>query len=116
MMANAADGYLGDWLPHKQSCRCTDCSLERAEKRIAALEAENAQLKNEAATSKYMQDLAERNSAEHAEDAVRLEAENARLKALIEEADQPDGSLMWTSDHRKILATASRPSAASSQS
>lgn len=36
--ANAADGYLGDYLPHKANCRCEDCSLERAQERIAALE------------------------------------------------------------------------------
>lgn len=30
-MANAADGDLGDWLQHKEGCKCTDCRLERAE-------------------------------------------------------------------------------------
>ena len=37
-MSNAADGHLGDWLPHKDNCRCEDCSLERAQRRIAALQ------------------------------------------------------------------------------
>lgn len=32
-MSNAADGYLGDWLPHKPKCRCTDCQLDRAQQR-----------------------------------------------------------------------------------
>jgi len=41
----------------------------------------------------------------------RLEAENAalkaqveRLKALVDSADEPNGSMMWTSDHEKIIA------------
>lgn len=29
-MSDAADGYLGDWLPHKESCRCADCLLDKA--------------------------------------------------------------------------------------
>ena len=37
-MSNAADGYLGDWLPHKEKCRCVDCELERSQKRIRDLE------------------------------------------------------------------------------
>ena len=28
-MSNAADGYLGDWLPHKKTCRCDECELGR---------------------------------------------------------------------------------------
>lgn len=38
-MSNAADGHLGDWLPHKDSCRCADCQLERAQRKNATLEA-----------------------------------------------------------------------------
>jgi multidrug resistance efflux pump len=41
-MANAADGYLGDWLPHKDKCRCDDCQLDRANTRIRELEAQLA--------------------------------------------------------------------------
>ncbi len=37
-MSNAADGHLGDWLPHKESCRCTECQLEKAQKRLRDLE------------------------------------------------------------------------------
>jgi hypothetical protein len=40
-MANAADGYLGYWLPHS---RCDDCQLERANAHIAELEAQLAAL------------------------------------------------------------------------
>lgn len=36
-MSNAADGYLGDWLPHKGTCKCTDCDLERATTQIRTL-------------------------------------------------------------------------------
>ena len=43
-MSNAADGYLGDWLPHKDSCRCSDCQLEKAQQRIARLEQERNEL------------------------------------------------------------------------
>ena len=39
-MSNAADGYLGDWLPHKDKCRCDECSLGRE---VEALKLENAQ-------------------------------------------------------------------------
>lgn len=46
-MSNAADGYLGDWLPHKDNCRCTDCSLERAQQKIRTLTAERDALKAE---------------------------------------------------------------------
>jgi hypothetical protein len=34
-MSNAADGYLGDWLPHKDKCRCTECQLERVQAELA---------------------------------------------------------------------------------
>lgn len=34
---------------------------------------------------------------------AELEREIERLKNFISEADEPDGSLMWTSDHAKIL-------------
>ena len=44
-MSDAADGYLGDWLPHKESCRCVDCRCDRAEYRVAELEAENTRLR-----------------------------------------------------------------------
>lgn len=44
-MSNAADGYLGDWLPHKSNCKCTDCQLERAQQRIARLEQRNKTLR-----------------------------------------------------------------------
>lgn len=37
-MANAADGILGDWLPHKDSCRCADCQLWRLQQRVTGLE------------------------------------------------------------------------------
>ncbi len=30
-MSNAADGYLGDWLPHKPKCGCVECQLERSQ-------------------------------------------------------------------------------------
>ena len=36
-MANAADGYLGDYAPHKGTCRCTDCQLDRAQDEIRTL-------------------------------------------------------------------------------
>lgn len=44
------------------------------------------------------------NEKMYRERIARLEAENGRLKALIDSADNPGGSLMWTSDHDKILA------------
>ena len=44
-MGNAADGHLGDWLPHKKNCRCEDCALDRANERIKALVAETAALR-----------------------------------------------------------------------
>ena len=28
-MSDFADGYAGDWLPHKATCRCEECSRER---------------------------------------------------------------------------------------
>jgi len=44
-MSNAADGYLGDRLPHEAKCGCTDCQLEKtqaalhtAQERIKVLE------------------------------------------------------------------------------
>lgn len=37
-MRNAADGYLGDWLPHREGCRCDDCLLSAAEDRLRDLE------------------------------------------------------------------------------
>lgn len=36
-MSNAADGYLGDWAPHRTTCRCTDCQLDRATTKLASL-------------------------------------------------------------------------------
>lgn len=36
-MSNAADGYLGDWAPHRATCKCADCVTQR---RITALEAQ----------------------------------------------------------------------------
>ena len=44
-MSNAADGYLGDWVSHRPTCRCLDCQLERADKRIAQVEAERDALR-----------------------------------------------------------------------
>ena len=41
-MSNAEDGYLGDWLPHKETCRCIDCELERATTQIRTLRAQFA--------------------------------------------------------------------------
>ena len=57
MSANAADGYLGDYLPHKANCRCEDCSLERAQERIAALEklVSKAEQENVALRAKFQQ-------------------------------------------------------------
>ena len=43
-MSNAADGYLGDWLPHKDNCRCDDCSLDRLRRKNVVLTAENKRL------------------------------------------------------------------------
>jgi len=43
-MANAADGYLGDWLPHKDKCRCTDCQLDRTQQKLAKLQRDNKAL------------------------------------------------------------------------
>jgi len=33
-----------------------------------------------------------------------LRAKSDRLQALVDSADEPNGSMMWTSDHDKILA------------
>ena len=44
-MSNAADGYLGDWLPHKDNCRCDDCSLDRLRRKNVVLTAENKRLR-----------------------------------------------------------------------
>ena len=41
-MSDAADGFLGDYLPHKKTCRCEECSSERT---ISVLRSENATLK-----------------------------------------------------------------------
>ena len=40
---------------------------------------------------------------EHTLNTDEMQAEIERLKNFISEADEPDGSLMWTSDHQKIL-------------
>ena len=44
MRSDAADGYLGDWLPHKDKCRCTDCQLERVQAENASLREQLARL------------------------------------------------------------------------
>ncbi len=44
-MGDAADGYLGDWLPHKPSCKCMDCMLDRAQTLLGAKDAEIARLR-----------------------------------------------------------------------
>ena len=41
--------------------------------------------------------------ADHTAKVAEMQAEIERLKNFISEADEPDGSLMWTSDHTKIL-------------
>ena len=38
MASDAADGFLGDWLPHKAKCSCLDCQLQRSQARIRELE------------------------------------------------------------------------------
>lgn len=43
-MSNFADGYAGDWAPHKPTCKCQECTADR---RTAALESQVAELRRE---------------------------------------------------------------------
>ncbi len=74
-MSNAADGYLGDWLPHKDKCRCTDFELERANTQIRILK---AQLHDEAL------------AFNHANEVV------GELEAQLSEAQAKLAQMDWT--------------------
>lgn len=67
-MSDAADGMLGDWLPHKAKCRCTDCQLERSQASVAELEQEVERLKRKASNEEqaHLQTIDERDKAEDA--------------------------------------------------
>jgi len=111
-MSDFADGYAGDWLPHKKTCRCTDCQLERAQQENAALTAERDAARK---TAEYWK-------AEHLAGNVEIAALKARairlaelasdvvpllksiheclpsLKALVRHAKQPAPSSAATDD------------------
>lgn len=44
-MERVFDGIIGDWLPHKSKCRCTDCQLDRAHQAVRDLQKQNDALR-----------------------------------------------------------------------
>jgi len=84
MMSNAADGYLGDWLPHKDSCRCSDCQLEKAQKSIARLEQENHNFHTWGIVEIAVRNRNVAEYCEHWEErAIKAEQERDELKAQV---------------------------------
>lgn len=45
-MSNAADGYLGDWAPHKATCKCDDCKADRLQEANKTLHTEIVRMKD----------------------------------------------------------------------